>query len=210
MSFPTFLARAAMAIAAPVALVTTPVPASAASESADLAKVQTHLSAVQSMTANFVQTDGRGRSSAGTLQLKRPGRIRFQYGSGDLLLVANGSRLTFLDYQVGQKKSWPLNQTPLGILLAAKPNLKGSAKVVASNDPRILVVRAKDRQRPEYGTLILAFLRSPSAPGGLMLYGWTAIDAQNKKTAVKLTNQRYNVAVSEGAFRFTEPKKRGR
>ena len=210
MSFPTFLARAAMAIAAPVVLVATAVPASAASESADLAKVQAHLSAVQSMTANFAQTDGRGRSSAGTLQLKRPGRIRFQYGSGDLLLVANGSRLTFIDYQVGQKNSWPLNQTPLGILLAAKPNLKGSAKVVASNDPRILVVRAKDRQRPEYGTLILAFLRSPSAPGGLMLYGWTAIDAQNKKTTVKLTNQRYNVAVSEGAFRFTEPKKRGR
>jgi outer membrane lipoprotein-sorting protein len=51
-------------------------------------------------------------------------------------------------------------------------------------------------------------MRSPSAPGGLMLYGWTAIDAQNKRTTVKLTNQRYNVAVSEAAFRYAEPKKK--
>ena len=43
-----------------------------------------------------------------------------------------------------------------------------------------------------------------------MLYGWTAIDGQNKKTTVRLTNQRYNVAVPEGAFRYAEPKKRGR
>lgn len=207
MSFPTRFARAAFAIAAPVALVATAVPAAAA-ESADLARFKAHLASVQSMTANFVQTDGRGRSAAGTLQLKRPGRIRFQYGSGDLLLVANGSRLTFIDYEVGQKNHWALSKTPLGVLLSTNPDLKGQAKVVASNDPRILVIRA--RNPSQFGTLILAFLRAPSAPGGLMLYGWTAIDPQNKKTTVKLTNQRYNVAIPEGAFSFREPVKRKR
>jgi outer membrane lipoprotein-sorting protein len=212
MKFPTLFARALLAVAAPVAMTAVAPPAVAApkTDAADLAKVQAHLAAVQSMTANFVQTDGKGRSAAGTLQLKRPGRIRFQYGSGDLLLVANGSRLTFIDYQVGQKSSWELNKTPLGMLLSANPNLKGKSRVVASNDPRILVVRARDSNRPEFGTLILAFLRSASAPGGLMLYGWTAVDAQNKRTTVKLSNQRFNVAVPEDAFRFAEPKKKRR
>ena len=98
------------------------------------------------MTAELRPDRRPRRSAAGTLQLKRPGRIRFQYGSGDLLLVANGSRLTFIDYQVGQKSSWPLNKTPLGMLLSAKPNIKGNAKVVASDDPRMVVVRAKDRK----------------------------------------------------------------
>ena len=205
MTFPTHFARAAFSIAAPIALVAAPVPAAAA-ESADMAKVRAHISSVQSMTANFTQTDARGRSAAGTLQLKRPGRVRFQYGSGDLLLVANGSRLTFVDYQVGQKSSWPLNKTPLGILLSGSPDLKGRAKVLPSDDPRVVVVRARDPA--QFGTLILAFLRSASAPGGLMLYGWTAIDAQNKKTTVKLSNQRYNVAVPEGAFTYAEPKKK--
>jgi outer membrane lipoprotein-sorting protein len=56
--------------------------------------------------------------------------------------------------------------------------------------------------------LTLAFLRSAAAPGGLQLYGWTAVDAQGHRTTVKLTNVRYNVAVPESAFTYAEPKKR--
>jgi len=202
MTFSKSLARAL----APIAVVAMAAPAAA--QSGDIAKVEAHLSAVQSMTANFVQTDAKGRSARGTVQLKRPGRIRFQYQGNDLLLVANGSRLYFLDYSVGQKNSWNLNSTPLGLLLAANPDINRIAKVVPQSDPRILLVRARDARRPEFGTLLLAFVRSPGAPGGLLLEGWTAIDAQNKRTTIKLDNQRYNVAVPESAFRFDEPKKR--
>ena len=177
----------------------------AASDSADLAKLKAHIGSVQTMTANFVQTDSRGRSAAGTLQLKRPGKVRFQYGSGDLLLVGDGSRLYFLDYQVGQKSSWPLSKTPLGPLLSGSPDFNGKAEVLPNSDSRILVARAKNTS---YGQLTLAFLRSPSAPGGLQMYGWTAIDPQGHRTTVKLSNVRYNVAVPEGAFTFAEPKKR--
>lgn len=203
----TFSLKFARALA-PVAIVAA-VPVAAA-ENPDLARVQDHITTVDTMTANFVQADAKGRSAAGTLQLKRPGRIRFQYGSGDLLLVGNGGRLVFLDYSVGQKSSWALNKTPLGILLAANPEVKRIARIQTSKDPRILVVKARDDSRPEFGTLILAFLRSPSAPGGLQLYGWTAIDAQNKRTTVRLSNVRYNVAVPDTAFTYAEPKKRGR
>ena len=195
---------------APIAVTLAVVPASAApSQSvADFTKVQAHLSAVDSMTANFVQTDGRGRSAAGTLQLKRPGRIRFQYGSGNLLMVGDGNRLWFLDYSVGQKSNLgAINSTPLGLLLGANPKIKGVGTIVPSKDPRVVVVRAS---KQPYGTLILAFLRSASAPGGLELYGWTAIDAQNKRTKVTLSSVRYNVAVPESTFTFAEPKKRGR
>ena len=202
MNFTTNIARAL----APVAMVAA-MPAAAA-ENPDLAKVQAHITSVDTMTANFVQTDAKGRSAAGTLQLKRPGRIRFQYGSGDLLLVGAQGRLNFLDYTVGQKSSWDLNKTPLGILLSDNPDVKRIARIQANPDQRVLVVRAKDNNHPEFGTLVLAFLRSPSAPGGLQLYGWTAIDAQNKRTTVKLSNVRYNVAVPESAFTFAEPKKR--
>lgn len=202
MTFPTTLARAL----APVAIVALAVPAQA--QTGDLAKVRAHLAAVQSMTANFVQTDAKNHVAKGTLQLKRPGRIRFQYEGGDLLLVGNGSKLTFVDYEVGQKNSWDLNKTPLGILLSANPDIDRIARIVPQKDDRILLVRARDARRPEFGTLLLAFVRTPSAPGGLLLEGWTAVDAQNKKTTIKLDNQRYNVAVPESAFTFAEPKKR--
>jgi outer membrane lipoprotein-sorting protein len=201
MSFSMKMARAL----APAALVATAASASAA-ESPDMARLKAHLGSVQSMTASFVQTDARARSAAGTLQLKKPGKVRFQYGSNDLLLVANGKTLTMVDYQVGQKSSWPLNRTPLGVLLSGSPDLKGRAQVVPSSDPKVVTVRARDPS--QYGSLTLVFLRSASAPGGLQLYGWTAIDAQNRRTTVKLSNVRYNVAVPESAFAYAEPKKR--
>jgi len=204
MSFATRFARALI----PVAVIAAPAAAPAATRD-DIARVQAHLKSVSSMTANFVQTDAKGRSLSGTLQLKRPGRIRFEYGRGvNVLLVADGKRLTFIDYEVGQKSSWALNETPLGILLSANPDIDRIARVVPSGDPRVLVVRARDPSRNEYGTLILAFVRESSAPGGLRLYGWTAVDAQGKRTQVRLSNQRYNVAVSPSAFTFAEPKKR--
>ena len=200
MSFTTKFARAFV----PVALVAA-APALAA-DSPDMARLKAHISSVQTMTANFVQTDARGRSASGTMQLKRPGRVRFAYNSGDLLLVANGKTLTLVDYQVGQKSSWPLNRTPLGVLLSGSPDLKGRAKVVPSNDSRIVSVEARDPA--QYGSLTLVFLRSAAGPGGLQLYGWTAIDAQNRRTTVKLTNVRYNVGVPESAFSYAEPKKK--
>ena len=205
MSFPTSLARAlvpAIVIAAPVA--------ASAKASPEMAMVRAHLQATDSMTANFTQTDSKGQVLNGTLQLKRPGRIRFDYGKTNILVVADGKKLTFIDYDVGQKSSWDLNRTPLGILLSSNPDLDRIARIVPSDDPRVVVVRAVDPSHNEYGKLILAFIRDGAAPGGLKLYGWTAVDAQGKRTMVRLTNQHYNVAIAPSAFTYTEPKKRGR
>lgn len=198
----TLTTKFARALVAATVVVAAP---SAAAESPDLARLKAHLAAVQTMTADFVQTDSRGRSAAGTLQLKRPGKVRFQYGSGDLLIVADGSRLYFLDYQVGQKSSWPLEKTPLGPLLSGSPDFEGKAQILPNSNSRILVARAKNTS---YGQLTLAFLRDPGAPGGLQMYGWTAIDPQGHRTTVKLSNVRYNVGVPESAFTFRDPKKK--
>ena len=207
MAYPTFSSRALAPIAA-VAMLAAPV---AAATNPDLARVETHLAASQSMTANFVQTDSRNRSLRGTVQIKRPGRIRFEYGGGaNSLLVSNGKTLTFVDYEVGQKSSWPINKSPLSVLLSGNPDLQRIARIVPTKDARVLLVRARDARRPEFGTILLGFVRNPAAPGGLLLEGWTVIDAQNKRTTIKLDGQRYNVAVAENAFVFAEPKKRGR
>jgi outer membrane lipoprotein-sorting protein len=200
MSFAISLARALL----PAAVIAA-VPAAAA-ESPDLARLKAHLGAVQTMTAKFTQTDAKGRVETGTLEMKRPGRVRFEYSGGDVLLVADGKRLTFLDYQVGQKSSWPLSKTPLGALLSSSPDFNGKAEILPSNDSRVVVARAKNAS--QYGQITLAFLRNASAPGGLQMYGWTAIDPQGHRTTVKLSDVRYNVAVPDSAFTYAEPKKR--
>ena len=204
----TFATRFARALA-PVALVASASAPALAAPSADLKAVEASLAATTSMTADFLQTDGKGRQMAGTLSLKRPGKIRFAYGGGvNMLLVANGKTLSFIDYDVGQKSSWPIAKSPLAVLLSPNPDMGRIARIVPSESDNVVVVRARDARRPEFGTIVLAFQRAPGAPGGLRLEGWTAIDAQNKRTTVRLSNQRYNVAVPDSAFTYAEPKRK--
>nr|WP_294851536.1 outer membrane lipoprotein carrier protein LolA [uncultured Sphingomonas sp.] len=191
---------------APVALIAAPVMA--ANPAADLKAVESSLAATSSMTANFVQTDGKGRQIAGTVALKRPGKIRFAYGQGvNALLVSDGATLHYLDYDVKQHNKWAIAKSPLAVLLSPNPDLGRIAKIVPSDSPQVIVVRARDARRPEFGTMVMAFQRVAGAPGGLRLEGWTAIDAQNKRTTVRLSNQRFNVGVADSSFTFAPIKK---
>ena len=204
----TFAPRFAHALISGVALIAVAAP-TLANDQSDLRQVEASLAATQSMTAKFTQTDGKGRSLSGNLSLKRPGRIRFEYGNGaNMLLVGNGKTLSFIDYDVGQKSNWPVAKSPLAVLLADRPDLNRIARIVDSGNASVVVVRARDNLHPEFGTLVLAFTKLPSAPGGLQLAGWTAVDAQNRKTKVRLDGQRYNVAVPESAFTFADPQKK--
>src|SRR3546814_17962672 len=58
----------------------------------------------------------------------------------------------------------------------------------------------------------MVFVRDAAAPAGLRLRGWVALDSQNNRTRIDLSNQKFNVAVADSAFRWTDPrpKRRGR
>ncbi|WP_324748910.1 outer membrane lipoprotein carrier protein LolA [Sphingomonas sp. LY54] len=199
-----------LALAAVPLTIASVTPATAAAQAASpLNQVTQHLRAVDTMTANFVQTDRKGQSLGGTLTMKRPGKIRFQYQKGvPLLIVGDGKALTMIDYEVKQVSRWPIGNSPLSVLLNPDKKLDGIAKVVTNND-QVLMIQARDPKKPEFGTISIAFAKIGSAPQGLMLQGWTTIDAQNNRTTIKLSNQRFNVAVAESAFRWTDPRRKG-
>jgi len=198
------LAVAPLAFAA----VTAPAPAVAQAD-AGLAQVQAHLRAVDTMTANFTQTDRRGRALNGTLTIKRPGKIRFDYGrQANMLIVGDGRALNFVDYDVRQVQRWPINDSPLSVLLDPQQDLGRFARVVR-NDNQVLMIEARDPRRREFGTITLAFAKSPGAPSGLSLQGWNTVDAQNNLTSVRLSNQRFNVPIADSVFRWTDPRRRG-
>ena len=192
--------------AAPLTFVAAPQVA-VAQASAPLAQVQQHLKAVGTMTASFTQIDRRGRSVGGTLTMKRPGKVRFQYEKGvPMLIVGDGKALTMIDYEVRQVSRWPIGNSPLSVLLNPDKDITRIAKV-RQNDAQVLLVDARDPKRPEFGTITIAFAKVPSAPSGLMLQGWTTLDAQNNRSTIKLANQRFNVAVADNAFRWTDPRR---
>src|SRR5687768_18409054 len=101
------LALAAAPVAAVAMLVPqAPVVAQAASP---LTQVTAHLKQVNTMVASFRQTDRKGRALTGTMTLKRPGKLRFQYQKGvPMLIVADGRRLNMIDYETGRVDGWPI------------------------------------------------------------------------------------------------------
>jgi len=186
------------------ALVAIAAPAYAANE---LARVQAHLRAIKTMTADFAQTDQNGKTLTGTLTLKQPGRIRFQYQKGvPLLIVGDGKALTMIDYKVNQVSRWPIGDSPLSILLDPTRDLSRYAHAVPSQVPGRLLIEGRDPKHPEFGTITIGFTEAPSAPGGLMLAGWTVLDAQGNRSTIILSNQKFNKPVSDRTFLWRDPR----
>ena len=167
--------------------------------------VAASLRATKTMTADFAQTAPDGRVARGRMVIERPGKIRFDYVARKLLIVSDGRRLTMVDYEVGQVSQWPIKSTPLGVLLDPDRDLSRVARVVGET-PAALRVEARDPKHPEYGMLTMTFLKRADAPGGLALTGWTALDAQNSRTEIMLSNVRSNVAVGSANFVFRDPR----
>jgi outer membrane lipoprotein-sorting protein len=200
--------RALALVAAPLAFAAVPTPVIAQAAQGGLAQVQAHLRAVETMTANFTQTDRRGRSLSGTLTVKRPGRIRFDYGSAaNILIVGDGRALNFIDYDVRQVQRWPINDSPLSVLLNPTQDLGRFGRVIR-DDAQVLMIEARDPRRREFGTITLAFAKVASAPSGLILQGWNMIDAQNNRTSVRLSGQRFNQPVADSLFTWRDPRRR--
>ena len=206
----TGAAALAATVAVTVALPAIPAAAAAATSQArprDLDRAVAALRAISTMRADFTQTDRNGQRLAGVMTLKRPGRIRFQYEKGvPLLIVSDGRALTMIDYEVNQVQRWPISNSPLGALLDPRRDVATFGRLQPTASADVVSVEVRDAKHPEYGVITLIFVRNPDAPGGLELTSWVALDAQSKRTTVRLSNQRYGLAVADATFRWKDPR----
>jgi outer membrane lipoprotein-sorting protein len=196
----------ALALAVPGALVLPAVPAAAQEDRIDQAVAA--LRAISTMRADFTQTDRSGQVARGVLTWKSPGRIRFEYQGGDMLVVSNGRSLIFADYEVNQLQRWPISNSPLGALIDPRRDVKRFGRLLPTSNPNVISIEFKDAKKPEYPTITMIFVRNAAAPGGLELNSWVALDAQNKRTTVRLSNQRYGIAIADSAFNYRDPTRR--
>jgi outer membrane lipoprotein-sorting protein len=201
----------AAALAALCVSAVAPVVPAQAQQRGELAQAVEALRGLATLKADFTQTDRAGRTVSGQLTLKRPGRIRFQYQKGyPLLIVGDGKALTLIDYEVKQVQRWPIGNSPLGALLDPKRDVATFGKLKPTGNPNVISIEVRDRKHPEYGVINLIFVRKASAPGGLELDTWVALDSQNTRTTVRLSNHQYGVAVPDSTFRWNDPRARTR
>jgi len=186
-------------------------PTPVAAQTTELDQVVSALRAISTMKADFTQEDRVGNVARGVLTLKRPGKIRFDYGDdSDLLVVSNGSSLYLVDYEVDQVQRWPIKNSPLGALLDPNRDVRRYGTLIPTTNPDVFSIEVRDPKRPEYGVMTLIFVRDARAPGGLQLTHWVALDSQNHRTTVRLRNHRYGMNVSNSTFRFRDPRRSSR
>lgn len=203
------VAAGAIALSAPVAMTVYAAPAFAQAQKLDEAVAA--LRGISTMRANFVQTDRNGQRVSGVLTLKRPGKIRFEYEKGvNMLIVANGSSLTLVDYDVNQVERWPIKESPLGALLDPNRDVKRFGRLLPTSNPDVISIEVRDSKHPEYGVITMVFARDGGAPGGWELSSWVSLDSQNKRTTVRLSGQQYGVSVPESTFKYRDPRVTGR
>lgn len=200
----------ALALALPATALVFPA-APAAAQANQLDRAVAALRGITTMQADFTQTDRAGSTLSGELTLKRPGRIRFEYEDGvNMLVVSDGKAMTLVDYDVRQVQRWPISNSPLGALLDPDRDVGRYGRLMPTANSNVVSIEVKDPDKPEYGTITLIFAKNPGAPGGLELASWVALDAQNHRTTVRLSNQRYGASVSDSVFTYRDPRNTSR
>lgn len=168
-----FAALAVLTFAAPVS-----------AQQLSLGQISQYLNAIKSATGSFTQINADGTISTGSIAIKRPGKVRFDYDPPEYALVmASAGAVYVLDRKLGgQPDTYPLKKTPLSIILDRKVDL-GRAGMVAgqSYDGTATTVTARDPEHPEYGTIQLKFT-GPTPE----LRQWVITDSNGSQTTVIL------------------------
>jgi len=91
-----------------------------------------YLNGLTTVQAQFTQINPDGTLSTGKILIKRPGKIRFEYDPpNNALVMASAGALAIFDPKGNpQPESYPLNKTPLGLLLDKNIDLQRANMVV--------------------------------------------------------------------------------
>ena len=163
------------ALAAPVVAVADALP---------LTELSRYFNAFRTAEADFTQINGDGSLSTGRLMIQRPGRVRFEYDAPDqtLVLAASGAVNVFDARSNTGPSSYPLNRTPLALILDDTVDL-GRARMVVRHFEEGLTTQvvAQDPDHPEYGSIRLVFSAEPTE-----LRQWVVTDDLGRETTVIL------------------------
>ena len=186
------------ALLAPLALL---VPLPALAEKIPLGTISDYLNGLTTVESDFTQINSDGSISTGKIYIKRPGRVRFEYGPPDRsLVIAGGQNVAIFDSKSNQPpEQYPLKRTPLNLILAANIDLDRAKMVVGhTEDGTSTRVRAQDPEHPEYGSIELVFTANP-----VELRQWVITDDLGSQTTVILGEMKKGGALGARLFDIT-------
>ena len=186
----------AAALLAAQPLFAAPITYSAA-DRAELDRVSAYLNSIRTMKGGFVQIDPNGDVDQGNFDISKPGRMRFEYKPpAPTLIVSDGKTVAVANTQLKTIDSYPLDQTPLDLILGDSIDLAGSHEIVGvARQQDSFIVKARSRGGRTQGNITLTF----SEPE-LELRQWTVIDNQGLSTTVALRNVQTGIDIPASLF----------
>jgi outer membrane lipoprotein-sorting protein len=174
------------------------------SETMQLRRVESYLSDLTTIAADFTQIAPDGSLASGKFYLKRPQKMRWQYDPPTpILMVTRGGYLTYYDYELEQVSDIPLDETLLGLF--SRPQISFDAENLAidkfSQGDNFISVSLQEADDPEDGTLTLEFSDNP-----LMLQNIHVTDATGQTTHIALNNARFGITLQDELFSFRDPR----
>ena len=169
-----------------------------------ISKVEDNLNRIRSMKATFIQRGPEGNVDEGTIYLERPGKIRFEYANDNpILVVSNGDMLSFIDYEIKQVSRWPIDKTPLSVLVDDQIDLKDQDVEIPEmiRFAGLIKMSVLQPDQEDQGYITLIFEEST-----MELKSWEVIDVQGYTTRIALLNPEYNISVDDDQFTFDDPR----
>ena len=196
-AMPTFLA----AVAALVGLAFT--IAAGAQTQAGAPDVERYINSIRTLQARFVQSNPNGSVVQGTLYVRRPGRMRFQYDPpSQLKVVADGTQVTMWDPASKDFGQWPIGWTAASFLTKEPFQLSGDLTVESSQrtPDGLLALTLVQTRKPKEGKVIVRVSENP-----IQLRGWAIIDNRGNKVEVTLTDLKTGVQLADSLFKYDGP-----
>ena len=163
-----------------------------------LSDLSDYINGIRTAEADFTQISDDGAIATGTLFMRRPGRMRFEYdGEDELLVMAGGGQVAIFDGRSNTPpEQYPLRRTPLNLILARNVDLGRSDMIIAHDgDGSATRVVAQDPDDPDIGQIEMVFTADP-----VELRQWVITDANGFQTTVILGEMQQGTTIPSRQF----------
>ena len=164
---------------------------------AEIKRIERYLNDITTLKSSFIQISSNGERLDGDIFISRPGRLRLQYEpSSPVLLVANGSTLTYVDWELEEISYIPTSETPLRALIAPRIELNQFFKLgELERGLGTLAITLYDSEDESSGSFKLLFSDKP-----LQLKQWFLKDATGTSVKISLLDVERELELKDDLF----------
>jgi outer membrane lipoprotein-sorting protein len=167
----------------------------------EVTRAEAWFNKIKSIKADFVQVASDGTSAEGKLLFRRPSQMKISYQKDDggkgLQLITSKIWLHVDRPDEKLITSYPLSETPLSLILAAKVSLRldGYETRIRPSSAGVLQILVSKEDGAGAGQLTLEFSENP-----FQFRRWIVVDGAGIKTSVTLFNLVLDTPIPNASF----------